>query len=95
MLAFLNRFLSLAICGLIVYAIYSGTESAEKTFRACIGLIFPLACIWFGEQLGQYTGFIRGHYVSETTPGCLVIAGGWFILIGVPIVGYFLSKGLY
>lgn len=94
MLSFLNRFLSLAVCGVYVYAVYSGTESAEKTFRACFGLIFPLACIWFGEQLGQYTGFMRGRYVSETTPGLLVAAGGWFVLIGVPIVAYFLRKGL-
>jgi hypothetical protein len=95
MLTFSNRFLSLCIAGLIVYAIYSSTESAEKAFRACIGLIFPMACIWFGDQLGQYTGFIRGHYVSETTPGCLVVAGGWFILIGVPIAVYFLRKSVY
>ncbi len=95
MLALINRVLSLLVCGLIVYMVYSGTESGEKTFRATIGLIFPLACIWFGEQLGQYTGFIRGHYVTETTPGFLVVAGGWFILIGVPILGYLLSKGLY
>lgn len=95
MLSLVNRLLSLAVCGLIVCMVYSATESAEKTLRATIGLIFPLACIWFGEQLGQYTGFIRGHFVTETTPGFLVAAGGWFILIGVPILVYFLSKGLY
>lgn len=62
--------------------------------EACVGLIFPLACIWFGDYLGQYTGFMRGHYVSQQTPGCLVVAGGWFFLIGVPVVVYWLSKGL-
>ena len=94
MLSFLNRFLSILVCALYVYAAYSTTGSTERAFKTCIPLIFPLACIWFGEQLGQYTGFMRGRYISETTPGFLVAAGGWFFLIGVPIAVYWLRKGI-
>jgi hypothetical protein len=94
MLRVLNRFLSLAFCGAIAVAVHADTGSAEKTFRVCIGLIFPLACIWFGEELGQYTGFMRGHQITHTTPGCLVAAGGWFILVGAPLLAYLLSRGL-
>lgn len=94
MATFLNRFLSLVVVFAYVATVYAETESAEKTFRVCIGLILPLVCIWFGEQMGAYTGSMRGHYISTQTPGCLVAAGGWMLLLGAPIIGYFLSKGL-
>lgn len=94
MATFFNRFLSLSVCGFYVYLIHSDTGSPERTFKTSIGLFFPLVCIWFGDYLGQYTGFMRGHYVSQQTPGWLVAAGGWFILIGAPLVAYLLSKGI-
>jgi hypothetical protein len=53
MSTFLNRFLSLLVAVGYVLVVYFHTESPERTFRMCIGLIFPLACIWFGEQLGN------------------------------------------
>lgn len=91
---FLNRSLSLLVAIGYVLAVYLHTDSSERTFRMCIGLVFPLACIWFGEQLGNYTGFVRGHYVSTPTPGWLVAAGGWLMLVGAPLIAYALGKGL-
>jgi hypothetical protein len=91
---FLNRSLSLLVAIGYVLAVYLHTDSSERTFRMCIGLVFPLACIWFGEQLGNYTGFVRGHYVSTPTPGWLVAAGGWLMLVGAPLIAYALGKGM-
>jgi hypothetical protein len=95
MSTFFNRSLSLLVAIGYVLAVYLRTESSERTFRMCIGLVFPLACIWFGEQLGNYTGIMRGHYVSTPTPGWLVAAGGWSMLVGAPLVAYALKRSLY
>ena len=34
--------------------------------------LLPLALIWFGDELGDYTGPVPRGYVNEKTPGCLV-----------------------
>lgn len=94
MLRFLNRLLSLIVCGLYVFAAHVRTEAPGDVFRACIALIFPLACIWFGEQLGRYTGPIRGHCPTVATPGWLVAAGGWLVLLGVPLAVFLIGKGI-
>lgn len=94
MLTLLNRLLSLSVCGLCVYAVHARSENPGDVFKACVGLIFPLACIWFGDLLGQYTGPIRGHFPTVPTPGWLVAAGGWFILIGAPLAAFWIRKGI-
>ena len=46
-------------------------------------LAFPLACIWFGEELGDYY-YPDGNPDSEITtrsPGKYVIIGGWVLLL--------------
>lgn len=51
--------------------------------------ILPLACIWFGDALGGYTGFSRplGPRITNTTPGSFVVFLGWVILLFPLIVG--------
>ncbi len=69
---------------LVVYFSYIGlnfAHSPEAAFRAGINLIFPMVCIWFGKQMGESTG--DGW---ATTPGPLVVFGGWLFLIGVPVI---------
>ncbi len=62
---------------------FGGGEGALKTGMF---LILPMACIWYGESLGDYVGgTIRGQFISSTTPGCLVEAGGW-LLLSIPLV---------
>lgn len=94
MLTILNRFLSLAVCGLYVCAVHVRSDAPGDVFKTCIALIFPLACIWFGDQLGQYTGAIRGHSPTVATPGWLVATGGWFVLIGAPLVAFWIHRGI-
>lgn len=45
--------------------------------------IFLLACIWFGEEMGSYTGLLSRVPITEKTPGCLVRTIGWLIQIGL------------
>jgi len=51
----LNRFLSLLVAVGYVLAVYLHTESHERTFRMCIGLVFP--SLVFGS--GNNSGTIR------------------------------------
>ena len=51
----------------------------------CISFLFPLACIWFGDEMGDYVGMLPGPGISKRTPGGLVKAGGWVLLL-LPII---------
>lgn len=58
----------------------------ELSWRVAIFLILPLACIWFSDAMGSYTGigFGRGA-ITSTTPGCVVAFGGWLLLF-IPVI---------
>lgn len=52
-----------------------------------VGLLFPLALIWFAEPLAEFTGSVgRGGAVEGRSPSVLVAAAGWFFLVGVPVL---------
>ena len=64
---------------ILVVAFLSG--GLEGSFRLLIAVVFPLACIWFPDELGRIT---RGR-ITQTTPGIAVAFGGWilmFVLLG-------------
>ena len=93
MLTFINRGLSLLV--FLTYATgayYSG--GVGITIKVAAALLLPMACIWFSEPLGEYTGFIRGQAITASTPAFLVCAGGWLILVGIPLLGYLVSSGM-
>ena len=57
-----------------------------------VALCFPLACIWFGDELGDYVGSLPGPAITKRSPGWLVNAGGWLLLVLPVIVGLFIYK---
>ena len=81
-----NRILSGLLAGAYIFIafIVGGMEASLKTM---IGLLLPLACIWFGDEMGQWRGTIRLQAMTCSTPGCLVRAGGWLILLLPIIIG--------
>jgi hypothetical protein len=60
----------------------------EATLKVAMSLLLPLACIWFSKPLDQYGGTIRGQVMTSPTPAFLVCAGGWLVLVGVPLIAY-------
>ncbi len=72
--------LSISLIYLLLAYIFRG---GELTLKMLIYLIFVLACIWFGEELGSYTGFswIGNMYISEESPGSVITCLGWILLI--------------
>ena len=71
----INKVLSALIAAAYLATAYF-TDGGEPTFRVGIFLILPIACIWYGESIGFYVGSVGGDYISSSTPGCLVVAGG-------------------
>ena len=83
----LNRALSLLVAaGMVALSQRGGDqEDARMGFGLC--LIPILALIWFGDAIGSFTGSVgRGGNIDRESPGCLVCAFGWFLLVGLPIV---------
>jgi len=80
----LNRILS----GLVA-AIYLATacyfEGPELAWKVGLFLIFPMACIWFSEAMGDFTGNSASVSITATTPGWMVLTGGWVVLL-LPVI---------
>ncbi len=54
-------------------------------------LVMPLACIWFGDEIGEYTGMLPGPGINKTTPGSFVRFGGWLLLL-LPLFWFWLAR---
>ena len=82
------RILSLIVAGCYMTLALIGASSAPslKAVMGTVlvigaGLLFPLACIWFGDEMGDYVGTLPGPAINRRTPGGLVKAGGWVLLL--------------
>ncbi len=86
-----SRVLSLVIAaGYLSFLFFApGNVSVERrigTVLAVAGyLLIPLLCIWFGDEMGDYTGTLPGPAMNKTTPGCLVKVAGW-VLLFLPVI---------
>jgi len=83
-----NRILS----GLLALSYVIGafvTGGGEAGFKVLGFVILPLACIWFSEPMGGYTGpsgYIgSGSFITAPSPGVLVCILGWVVLL-LPVV---------
>ena len=91
MATFLNCGLSLLVAVVYLTATYLYGSGAD-VLRVATALVLPMACIWFPEALGEYTGTMRLHAVTASTPAFLVCTGGWLLLVGVPVAAYFIMR---
>lgn len=55
-------------------------------------VLFPLVCIWFAEEMGDYVGSLPGPAITKRTPEWMVRPGGWVLLILQIIVWFFLLR---
>ena len=81
--------ISRIISGLIALAYLVGayvSDGLETAWKVGLFLILPLACIWFSDAMGGYTGVGSGRgAITSTTPGCLAAFGGWLLLL-LPLI---------
>ena len=86
-----SRVLSLVIAaGYLSFVLFApGSISVERrigTVLAVAGyLLIPLLCIWFSDEMGNYTGTFPGPAINKTTPGCLIKVAGWVLLL-LPLI---------
>ena len=69
----------------VVVALCCG--GAEVGFKAALFVILPLACIWFSEAMGGYTGPVWRAVITAPTPGVFVCIVGWLMLLLPAITG--------
>jgi hypothetical protein len=89
----INRGLSLVIyLSYLTVAYFHG--GGLITMKIAVFLLLPMGCIWFAEAFGGYTG-LDGHLqvIDTPTPPFLICACGWLLLVGVPVVLYFVVGG--
>jgi hypothetical protein len=83
-----NRILSgLLAAGYIIAGFASG--GGEVGFKALAFVILPLACIWFAEPMGGFTGLSGSIWITAPSPAVFVCVAGWLLLI-LPLIFMFL-----
>ena len=86
-----QRILSLVVAivyiavGVWVYAPESAAKLMATIFLMAAALAFPLACIWFGDEMGEYYQGSSFHPITAPSSGTLVRLGGW-ILLFLPVL---------
>lgn len=91
MATLLNRGLSAAIAFAYLGLAYFHGGGLDVT-KVAVALLLPMACIWFSEAMGEYTGMIRLQPVTDSTPLVFVCVAGWFLLLGLPVILYFVMQ---
>jgi len=91
------RVLSLIIAaGYVLITLLGGLS---RSVPAAIGsvllvsvvLLLPLACIWYGDEVGGYMGMLPGPAINRSTPGVFVKVGGWILLL-LPLAAFLLMR---
>lgn len=76
----------------ILFPANSWSHLMADIIMRILSLAFPLACIWFGEDLGEYyQGGILFPRITTTSPGRFVKLGGWILLI-LPVLLFLLVR---
>jgi hypothetical protein len=75
-----NRILSLIVAAF--YIIIGFAKGGGGGAIVVMGfVILPLACIWFGNAMGGYTGQAGSIGITAPSPGIFVCIAGWILLL--------------
>jgi hypothetical protein len=75
-----NRLLS----GLIAASYIIGgflVRGGEGAIKILALVLMPLACIWFSDAMGGYTGLSGSTAINAPSPGIIVCILGWLLLL--------------
>lgn len=79
-----NRILSALVGAIYLIMVIRGVEAAGIV---ALFLIMPLACIWFADAMGGYTGPTTSMAITEISPATIVRILGWLVLLLPVVVG--------
>ncbi len=83
-----NRTLSGFLAVIYAFAGFAG-RGPEGACLIALSVLFPLACIWFGEAMGGHTGPASGIAITQTSPGMCVRILGWALML-MPLLVFLL-----
>jgi len=86
----IGKILSVVVA--IAYSVVAIKYAGIDSLKWCVGLLLPLAFIWFPEEIGSLTGYFRTGYVNVQTPGVFISILGWFFLLGLPVILYLILR---
>jgi hypothetical protein len=86
----IGKILSLLIA--IAYAVLAVHAGGLYGLKCSAVLLFPLAFIWFPDEIGSLTGYFRSGYINVQTPAIVISIIGWFFLVGLPVLLYLVSR---
>jgi len=76
----------------ILFPANSWSHVMADTIMRILSLAFPLACIWFGDDLGEYyQDGILFPRITTKSRGSFVKLGGWILLL-LPVFLYLLVR---
>jgi hypothetical protein len=73
----------LVVIAYVAIALIAG--AGWEVLKLAAYLVLPLACIWFSDEMGSYSGMLLQGGPMARTPGFLVVAGGWLLLL-MPVI---------
>lgn len=78
-----SRWLSATVA--VIYLLAgAATGGLQSVLNLAMFLVWPLACIWFPDGMGNLVGITLGHgypVITQRTPGDFVAIGGWILLL--------------
>jgi hypothetical protein len=75
-----NRVFSAILAAIYVVGAFI-TSGGEGGFKVLGFVILPLACIWFSDDMGGFTGPSGSIWVTAPSPGVFVCIVGWIMLL--------------
>lgn len=85
----IDRLISAVVAGVWLVAVFALEGVQEGNLKPwelipLLGVMLViLALIWFGDELGEYTGGTGRGHITQTSPGCVVKFLGWVFLLAV------------
>jgi len=80
----IGRILS-ALTAIAYLAAAFSLSSPQTGLRVMVFLLLPMVCIWYSEEMGEYTGYWGRSYIDEKSPGCMIALVGWSLLL-LPVI---------
>jgi uncharacterized membrane protein YoaT (DUF817 family) len=93
-----SRTLSLlvSIAYLLISFFIGQPKSAREVLLVLLvvmaAVVFPLACIWFADEIGEYVGALPGPGITKKSPAWMVKIGGWCLLLLPLIFGLIIAR---
>lgn len=86
----MSKLLSLALSA--VYLVAALTSEDVEVILPVLGFVLlSLACIWFGDEIGDYTGWMGPRPITARTPGGMIRFVGWLLLL-LPAVAFAIQQ---